>query len=193
MINQLLWLDHSVFEWIQIHLHNDLINNFIIGFRDKMFWVPLYITLIGWIFLFHKKTVWIIVLCTIVLIALTDQLNSNILKKAIKRDRPCRELYFKDHFSPLIDCSGGYSFPSTHAANHMALGLFFFFILRDSLPKARYFMLFWPILIGFAQVFVGVHFPIDVIAGWLVGLITGSLVYFLFKKILSNYGFGGTN
>jgi len=143
----------------------------------------MYLALISWMYNFHKRHFWLIVGCTILLIALTDQLNSNFLKKKYKRTRPCRELYFSNQFQASINCSGGYSFPSSHAANHAAIGIFYTLILSSSVSRWRYLLLLWAPFIGFAQVFVGVHFPIDILCGLLVGSFTGLLVFLIFRSI----------
>ncbi len=184
MINQILWWDHKVFEWIQGCFQDSWINYIFIFSRDKMAWVPLYIFIFFWILLQFRSKTWLIVFSVLLMITISDQFNSSILKKNFKRERPCRELYFKDHFEPLIHCSGGYSFPSSHAANHAAMGIFFFLLFADSLKRVKYIFLMWPVLVGFSQVYVGVHFPVDILVGWLVGLIIGTAIYFLYQKVM---------
>ncbi|MEP7195814.1 MAG: phosphatase PAP2 family protein [Saprospiraceae bacterium] len=192
MLNHLNWYDHRIFEWIQVHLHGDSLNLIISLFRDKFFWVPLYLMLISWIAIYNKKHFYIILISSFIVVALTDQFSSNLLKKFFKRERPCRELYFKDHFESLINCSGGYSFPSTHATNHAGIGIFLFLILSKSLPRGRYFLLIWPVLIGFAQIFVGVHFPFDVVFGLILGNLIGFVCFRLLQTILSKFKNLGT-
>lgn len=184
MINTLSWYDHRIFEWVQYNLHGSFMDTILVLVRDKFFWIPLYLALLAWVFNFHRKNFTFIIACTILLITITDQLNSNLLKKSFKRVRPCREQYFSNQFDALIECSSGYSFPSSHAANHSAIGIFYFALLGTSLRRGRYFLLFWPILIGFAQVFVGVHFPIDVSVGLLIGCTTGIVVYLFYRRLV---------
>ncbi|NOT38792.1 MAG: phosphatase PAP2 family protein [Saprospiraceae bacterium] len=193
MISTLSWYDHRIFEWVQYNLHGSFLDTILVLIRDKFFWIPLYLAMISWVYNFHRSLFLWIIGATIFLIALTDQISSNVLKKKFQRVRPCREQYFSNQFEVSINCSSGFSFPSSHASNHSAIGVFYFCILGSSLPRGRYFLLFWPALIGFCQVFVGVHFPFDVLAGLTLGTITGLTTYFLYRYFASRFVKKGNN
>ncbi len=184
MLQYLNRLDHKLFEFIQSNLRTDFWDPFFLAFRDKYCWIPLYIFLISWIFFSYGKSAWKVIAVSLVLITITDQLNSAVIKKQFKRDRPCMEIYFKDQFTPLINCSGGYSFPSSHATNHMALATLLFFTCFSRMKKWRYLLLFWAVLVGWSQVYIGVHFPLDVLAGWMEGFVIGYLLFLGMKHLL---------
>lgn len=185
MLQYLDWLDHRVFEFIQDFFRNEVLDPVFLALRDKVFWIPLYIFLLSWLFVNYGKQGWKIFAAALVLVTITDQLNSTVIKSVFKRERPCREIYFKDHFVPVTDCSGGLSFPSTHATNHMGLATFLFFTCGNRMQKWKWLIIVWALLVGFAQVYVGVHFPADVIAGWLEGFVVGYIIYRLFKCIFN--------
>jgi undecaprenyl-diphosphatase len=87
----------------------------------------------------------------------------------------------------LLDrCAGGYSFISNHAANHFGMATFFFITMKPVFGKWAALSLCWAALIAYAQVYVGVHFPSDVLAGALIGTGLGWLTGKLFNK---RYGF----
>lgn len=176
-------LDHECFSWIQQCLRHPTLDYWFVLFRDKHTWIPLYVFLLAYLFFNFGKDAWKALLLGILLITITDQLNSNIIKKAVQRNRPCNEIYFNETYQPAIDCSGGYSFPSSHATNHMGLAVFLFLWFRKSLWS--YLLPGWAVLIGFSQVYVGVHFPLDVIAGFMEGAIVAFILYSIYQKYFS--------
>ncbi|MBK8955419.1 MAG: phosphatase PAP2 family protein [Saprospiraceae bacterium] len=171
-INQ--W-DHEFFLWIQTHVRNPGLDYWLVLFRDKHTWIPLYIFLLSYLFFNEGRKTWIVLLLSILLITVTDQLNSNVIKKLVKRERPCNEAYFKDSYNAAIDCSGGYSFPSSHATNHMGLAVLLIFWFQRGIW--RWLLLGWAFLIGFSQIYVGVHFPLDVVAGFVEGALVAGILF----------------
>lgn len=186
MLEYLDRIDHHLFEFVQLNFRSDFLDPVFLAFRDKYFWIPFYIFLLSGLFFKFNKKAWRIILVIILTITLTDQFNSNLLKKYFQRTRPCNEIYFKDQFKTVIDCSGGWSFPSSHATNHMGIASFLFFSCGVLLGRFRWLLFVWAILVGISQIYIGVHFPFDVVAGWIEGLILGILVHLVFRKFLSN-------
>jgi undecaprenyl-diphosphatase len=87
------------------------------------------------------------------------------------------------HVRLLINnCSGGYSFTSSHATNHFGLALFLFITLQSVFKKWRYLFLFWAATICYGQVYVGVHYPLDVLCGAILGSATGYITGTVFNK-----------
>lgn len=82
-----------------------------------------------------------------------------------------------------VPCSNGFSFTSSHATNHFALGTFFFLLF--SFTAYRFLFLVWAGVISFAQVYVGVHYPVDVICGALLGILIG-FISFKFLQFLNS-------
>lgn len=96
------------------------------------------------------------------------------LKHVVMRDRPCRDIDMYEHVRLVLkECGGGYGFVSNHAANHFGMAVFFFITFRQRFRKWALVGLGWAGLIAFAQVYIGVHFPLDVICGGLLGLTIG--------------------
>ena len=108
-------------------------------------------------------------------IALSDQLNSSFLKFIIDRPRPCHELA---NVHLLVGCGSGYSFPSSHAVNNFAAAL----VLSYFLPRWTWAFFSYASVIAFSRIYVGVHYPSDVLAGAFVGLIIGSVVIVAFRQ-----------
>ncbi len=120
-------------------------------------------------------------------VALTDLTGTHVFKEHFGRDRPCADPDFFMYVRLLVGCVGhGNSFISNHAANHFGMATFFFITFRHVLKKWAWIGFLWAGLIAYAQVYVGIHYPSDVLAGALLGLIAGSLTGKLFNK---RYGF----
>ncbi|MBK9272278.1 MAG: phosphatase PAP2 family protein [Saprospiraceae bacterium] len=181
-MDYLIELDQNLFLWIQHHLRNHLFDLPVAILRDKHTWLPLYVFLISYLAFWRKTKILKILLFVAMIVGFSDQLSSNFLKKRVKRIRPCQETSLLQYYKPVLGCSGGYSFPSSHASNHAALGVFLFFVLGAPSSNWRYGLLAWPFLIGFAQLYIGVHYPLDLLGGWLMGGLLGSLMYLIYTK-----------
>lgn len=182
MIKYFSQLDHELFEWIQMHMRNSFLDPILLAARDKLFWIPLYIILISWVGFKFGRQAWKLFLLILITIIVTDQMNSTLLKKLVRRDRPCNEVYFKDQFVPVLPCSGGYSFPSSHATNHMGIAIMIILTCGRYLGPFKWLFLVWALLIGFSQIYVGVHFPIDIAVGFLEGALLAYTIYSMSQK-----------
>ncbi len=178
-------------QWLFILINNDLTNSFfdelMPAMRYPMNWAPLYLFLGVFALLNYKgKGAWWI-LFFIVTVALTDMTGTYIFKHNFQRTRPCGDPGFFLHVRLLANhCSTGYSFVSNHAANHFGLATFFFITARPLLKKAAAIAFIWAGLIAYSQVYIGIHYPTDILGGALLGLLFGWLTGWLFNK---RYGF----
>jgi undecaprenyl-diphosphatase len=117
-------------------------------------------------------------------VLLTDQISSGLIKNFVQRPRPCFDPNFYSQVRLLLDhCSGGYSFTSSHATNHYGIAAFLFATLGSYFGHWKYLLFVWASLICYAQVYVGVHYPLDVIVGAILGYIIGSIVYMAYQKL----------
>lgn len=125
----------------------------------------------------NAKMRWLVLFSALVLL-LTDQTAAKFLKPLIDRPRPCHVL---QNINLLVNCGGGKSMPSAHAAN--AFGQAALFAL--TFPQIRWYLWTFAALVSIAQVFVGVHYPADILVGALIGTIIGVIIARLFKNRLS--------
>lgn len=173
--------DLQIFEWLNQRWVYTGLDSWMILWRTPKTWIPLYAIML---FIFQRYWGWKgmfgIILSTAVLIFVTDFLIAGSLKHGIQRLRPCHRPEL--HTRLLIQCGSGYSFISAHAANHMGLAAFWGLLLRDKLPGALWVLVFWALGIAWAQVYVGVHFPFDVLAGAFCGFLSGVAIFFAFQK-----------
>jgi len=107
--------------------------------------------------------------------AFSDLVSSHLIKPYIQRLRPCNNPIWDATIHSLVPCGGGFSFTSSHATNHFTLATLFCFLFAN---RARWIvpvLLFWAASISYGQVYVGVHYPIDILFGSMVGLTIGTL------------------
>ncbi|SRR5690554_5381744 len=164
-----------------------LINGLDLGFlesalvisRNKFTWIPLYVALIVLMVWRWKKNSWVPILFSILTVACSDFTSSELIKKSVERPRPC---HIMEQIDQRVKCGSGYSFTSSHATSHMALAVFWF-QLFSFWGRNRWWLIVWAVLIGFAQIFVGVHYPLDVLAGFIVGFLIGGAVFRLYDWV----------
>lgn len=169
MIDVLVRLDRECFFLINEGLQNPFFDWLMPFLRDKYFWIPFYFLFTFLLTFYYKKKIWIVVLMAILTVAISDQLSGQLIKKLVKRPRPCQKTEIKDYVNLKVDCGSGYSFVSSHASNHFALAVFLIL-----LPGRRYkwvipVSLLWASSISFAQVYLGLHYPLDVMGGAMLG------------------------
>lgn len=174
-------------QWLFIKINSGLVNPFFDAFlpfmRNSDHWIPLYLFLIAFMLInFKEKGAKWILFCVLTF-AMTDMVGTFILKNNIDRWRPCADPDFYSHVRLVISrCSGASSFPSNHAINHFGMAAFFFATTKHFLRNWGIAGLVWAAIIVFAQVYVGVHYPFDVIAGTVLGLFFGTVMGRLYNK-----------
>ncbi|MCH2020859.1 MAG: phosphatase PAP2 family protein [Saprospiraceae bacterium] len=169
--------DKSLFSLINGQWHNNIFDLIMPYIRDKKTWIPLYLLLL--FFIGKKrgiKTVWVLIIITITII-ISDQISSELVKKSICRIRPCNDTTLNNVRLLLENCGGGFSFTSSHATNHFSFAMQLYLIFRCSWNRIYFLLLFiWACLIAYGQIYVGVHFPLDVIGGAFLGCFLAFIV-----------------
>src|SRR5690606_5907175 len=132
---------------------------------------------------------WIIFI--LITVALCDMASTTLIKASVMRPRPCQDPSFARYIRMLIPaCPPESSFTSTHASTHFGLATFFFLTLRTWLPKWIGFVFLWAAMIAYAQVYVGVHYPLDILFGALVGSIIAVFSAGFFNRRIGLCTFG---
>ena len=182
-LHQLELWDQWIFVQVNSRMTNSFFDSIMPYLRNSVYWAPLYLFLLIFAPLNFKSRGWwwvVLFLCTV---SLTDITSSRVFKEAFDRVRPCRDPAFLDHVRLLLNqCSGGYSFTSSHAANHFGMATFFFFTSRHLIGGWAWIAFLWAAVISYAQVYVGVHYPFDVICGAVIGIVFGLFMGMFFNK-----------
>lgn len=155
--------------------------------RNSLFWAPLYIFILVFIALnYGKRGMWwsLLFICTV---AITDMIGARVFKEGFERLRPCRDPDIMFHVRLLLkECSGSFSFVSNHAANHFGIATFALLTFRGVFKKWMYLAYAWALMIAYAQVYVGVHYPLDVVGGAVLGSLAGVLTAWIFHRKWGN-------
>jgi membrane-associated phospholipid phosphatase len=179
----ILTADKHLFQYLNNNWHTSFGDWFLPLMRNSATWIPLYFFLLAFILLNGGKDKWWWLLFAIGTVLLSNYVSSNLIKHNVMRLRPCNDPSIRDSINFLI----GYrprssSFTSSHATNHFAMAAFFFFTLKKYTGKISWLFFAWAGIIGTAQVYVGVHFPLDVACGTIIGFILGYLSATSFNK-----------
>lgn len=173
MFDHLIQLDHQLFLGINQGMANAFFDWLMPLLRNKFFWSPLYLFLIVFLIRNYKKEGVICVLFLLLTFAIADFFSASMIKPLFERLRPCNEPGFNSSVRSLVACGTGFSFPSSHATNHFAIAMFLTTVFYQRWKPILLLSLSWAFCIAFAQIYVGVHFPIDVITGGLIGCLVG--------------------
>lgn len=145
----------------------------------QIYWSPLFI---GIFYLIQKKIGWknfgIIIVFLALLITCTDQIT-NLFKNGFQRLRPCNDTEIKDIIRIVIH-RNSFSFFSGHASNSMASTVFIFLIIRKYY-KHTYLLFLFPLIFAYSRIYLGLHFPLDILTGYVFGIINGIVFYKLYS------------
>ena len=173
-----------------INTHNSAWADSFMWFVSKKFvWIPLYALLLFLFYKNYKKHLLKILIAIILLITISDNISSRLLKKNVKRYRPTHHIELQDklHLHQYEDGSvyrgGKYGFASSHASNTMAIAVFALLLLPKSHRKWTSLLIIWSLIICYSRIYLGVHYPSDIFAGLIIGALAAGFIYYLLRKI----------
>ncbi len=184
-----LWLewDWAIFQLIN-GWHGPLGDRFMYLVSETWPWIPLYLILLwgvyhrwGW-----KGLLWVVLMLAM-LVSLTDRISAGFFKPFFERLRPCHaadQLPFPVHVLPG-DCGGRYGFVSSHASNFFGLATFFSLAFKHRGWTLGLFLI--ATLVSYSRIYLGVHYPSDILGGALLGMICGWVMAFTFNQVQARW------
>lgn len=151
--------------------------------REPTVWVPFYFFLSIFVLVNFRVNGWLWIMFLMLTAMVSDYTSSSIIKEWFPRLRPCRDPDIAHQVRFLVSyCPVSSSFVSSHAVNHFAISTFIFVTFKDAISKKWALVYIWAVMICYAQVYVGVHFPLDVTAGAIIGILFGYISSMLFNR-----------
>jgi undecaprenyl-diphosphatase len=185
MLEKILSLDTELFVYLN-GLGSETFDGFWLLITKQTSWIPLFLLLLYLIYhkLGIKRTLYLLLFVSILLV-LTDQ-TANLFKNGVQRLRPCNNPEINS-FIRIVQSRNSFSFFSGHATSSMAVATFLYLIFKKDF---QYFWLLflWPFIFAYSRIYLGLHYPLDIISGYLCGSILAFLM-FKFYQIVQKRNF----
>ena len=172
MLDQLLEYNKDFFLFLNT-LGSPTWDHFWLIITNKLTFIPLYALLLFLIYKkFGLKSLLIIILVVAAMITFTDQVT-NIFKRSFERPRPCGDEALSSQIRFIAVRCGKYGFFSGHSSNSMAVAIFTGLLLKPFFKNLIFVLLFWSAIVAYSRIYVGVHYPLDIICGMAFGAVSG--------------------
>ena len=173
-------LDTNLFLTIN-GFHSPFFDQFMFAVSYKLTWIPLYASVL-YVLIKHwkREAIWL-VLALVLCIVISDQVASGMVKHMVKRLRPSHVDELKGIIHLVKDYSGGmYGFASSHAANAVGFALLSSLLFKQK--TYSYAIFSWALITAYSRIYLGVHYPLDIVGGAIVGVIAALICYWLICK-----------
>ena len=184
MSDKILSLDEHLFVFLN-GLGSESYDGLWLILTKQTSWIPLFLFLLYIIYnkLGAKQTLYLLIFVAI-LIVFTDQ-TSNAFKNGFQRLRPCNNPEINS-FIRIVQSRNSFSFFSGHAASSMGVTTFLFLNFKKDF-KYLWLLFLWPLIFAYSRIYLGLHYPLDIICGYLCGAIFGFLIFKLYQKVHNSY------
>ncbi|MEY3445126.1 MAG: hypothetical protein RLZZ519_3407 [Bacteroidota bacterium] len=157
---------------------------------NKWVWIPLYCWLVYLLFRYQpRNSFWLTMALVIPVILIADQFTSGLLKPLIARPRPCHVPVLRSLLHLADGCGGKFGFASSHAANFFAIATYIGWHLKHEIRSVPYLLFGIAGLVAFSRIYLGAHYPGDVLGGIFVGIAAGYTGIGLFKFLSNRWAF----
>ena len=185
-MERLIELDRDLFIALN-SFHAQQLDQVIFVLTNTYAWIPLYVLLFFFIFKSYGSSTWIYLIGIAITIVLADQVTSSLMKPMFERLRPTHDPVIKDLVHTVNNYKGGkFGFASSHAANTFGCALFIHLMLHN-FYRWSFLLFFWAAFVCYTRIYLGVHYPGDLVVGALIGMLFGFLSFLSCKKISERY------
>lgn len=184
-MDSVVLLDTKLFFYINHGYKSDFLDTVMVTLSSNIFWGLIFLLFVLYSVVRKNKKMQKLLFATAITLGCVDLFTYRVLKLNIERPRPCITYKGEVHLLQRY-CSGYAGFPSNHASNSMAVAVFLLLALKKKV--ARYGIL-TSVLVGYSRVYIGVHYPFDVLAGFLVGGLLGAAIYYIFSRFAPSFTF----
>ena len=183
-MNHIRSFDSDLFLFLN-GLHADWMDPVMIAITQMWAWFPLYILLIYWTAKQYGKRCWWVFAAVCIVVLCSDQLSSHVCKPFFQRLRPCYDAELEGLIHLPAGLAGGrYGFTSSHAANTFALAAFLTPVLDNYRPWAAMTLYFWAFVSSYTRIYIGFHYPGDILCGAVLGMAVGLALWKLFQFLV---------
>ena len=176
MIETFKTWDEELFLWLN-SFHADWLDPIMYQMTLTVTWIPLYAYLIYRIFKQDRANAWWVLGGVALTILIADQFTSGFLKPLMERLRPCHDPRWEGLMHNYERCGGLYGFVSSHAANTFGMATFLNLKLKGKVKNLRWLFLY-AIVVSYTRIYLGVHYPFDIVLGAAVGVLIGWISWF---------------
>ena len=184
MLERIKELDINLLVYLN-SLGSETFDKFWLIITNQLNWTPLFLLMFYVIYkkIGGKQTLYVLLFIAI-LITFTDQ-TTNLFKHTFQRLRPCNNPDINSIIR-VVQVRNSYSFFSGHAANTMAVATFLFLVLKRYF-KYLGFLFLWPLIFAYSRIYLGLHYPGDIVTGYFFGALFGFLIYLVYRKLKPQY------
>lgn len=180
-MDHIIQFDRQIFLIIN-GMHSPFFDFLMFWLSDKFIWIPLYAVLLFLMIRQSPARWWLILISIALLVTITDQVSVKAFKDVFLRLRPCHEPLLEGMVRILNEhCGGKYGFVSSHATNTFGMAVFSGLMLKKRFGWVLPALLVWAGIISYSRIYLGVHYPGDVLAGGAVGALIGWAVFRLYR------------
>ncbi|MCI1187575.1 phosphatase PAP2 family protein [Hymenobacter sp. DH14] len=166
------------------HAHTPTLDALMVFASNRLVWFPVYAVLIGWLIFHFRRRALLLLPLVVTAVGLADSITSRLFKPFFGRPRPCHDGRLVGLLHLPDGCGGMFGFLSSHAANSVALAVFLAIVLPAGRFRALKIMAFtWAMLLSYSRMYLGAHYPTDVVGGAAVGALMGWLAAVAYQHL----------
>lgn len=185
MFHQIQEIDTRIFLALN-GIHALWADTFMYWVTQRNTWIPLYAVLIIWLIWRYQQRAAGMIASLVLTIVIADQTASTLLKPLFERLRPCYVTYLQNKIHLVVEgCGGTYGFASSHAANSVGLAAALYLLVGRQYPWVVWFFVPWAFIVSYSRIYVGVHYPFDVLTGACIGVVAAIVAVKSVEKILT--------